>query len=271
MIFLSPYPSVDELRSYYNKTFEYPTGIHNKNELERKARCIVRKMIELRPEGTTFLDIGSGYGYLLDELSHYGVSSTGIEPSYELWKLSAEKEYTVHHGAFEQWSTDETFDYISLVHVIEHVSDPGPFLKKAVKMLRPGGILYIETPNSDSLQMRAENASYTYLTPPDHLRLFSLSALTHLLPNTLVPIILSTYTETEHVKTILKYLVSRKQAVTRPSVPSEVISAPVKTCPAFLKRLKYIALDKLSAPLLSRACNIGGYGSVLELYYQKKP
>ncbi len=273
MLFLFPYPSSKDLSAYYSKIFEYPTGIHNKQELERKARRIVRKMIHMKPDGHSFLDIGSGYGYLLDELMKYNITSVGVEPSYELWKQTTQKRYTVYHSSFESWHTKLQFDYISLIHVIEHVYDPVSFLDKVVNLLKPGGILYIETPNSDSWQVRAEGAQYTYLTPPDHLRLLSLSTITHLLPGSISPVLLSTYTEPEHVKNILKFILTHKTVSTHDSAISHTSEVskdiPVHHPPALIKRLKYIGFDTIAAPLLSLGCNLGGYGSILELYYRK--
>lgn len=267
MVFLFPYPSSEDLSEYYSKTFEYPTGIHNKGELERKARRIVRKMIHMKPDGHTFLDIGSGYGYMLNELKKYDISSVGIEPSHDLWKKTEQKGYPVYHSSFENWKTNLRFDFISVVHVIEHVHDPVSFLEKAVSLLKPGGILYIETPNSDSWQSRAEGSEYTYLTPPDHLRLFSLQSLTQLIPESMAPELLSTYTETEHVKTIFKYIMTGKQKKTDLQANSHVLS--ISPTVKIVKNVKYTFFDQMIAPSLSLACNIGGYGSILELYYRK--
>lgn len=268
-VFLYPQPSTHELNRYYDGPFIYPTGIENMTELKRKAHRITRKMIQYNPSGYRFLDIGSGYGYLLSELACYDVAAMGIEPSFQLWQQSRTQGLHILHTSLENWNTDLRFDFISLAHVIEHIAEPATFLKKAVATLKPGGILYIETPNIASYQFRAESKDYTYLTPPDHVRLFSLKSLSLILPDELVPLSLTTYTEKEHVKKILKYALCNHVKQNTIHDKSST-STPQSQNNHTAKTIKHIAVDILAAPLLTFTCNAYGYGSILELYYQKK-
>ncbi len=268
-VFLFPLPNETELNRYYDSSFVYSSGAANMLELRSKARKIVRKMIEYNPSGYQFLDIGSGYGYLLSALAPYDITAVGIEPSFHLWRQSQNTGMDAIHSSFENWNTELRFDFISLVHVIEHVAEPQRFLEKAVSLLKPGGILYIETPNIDSFQFRAEKKTYTYLTPPDHVRLFSLKSLSFILPDELVPLSLATYTEKEHVKNILKYILFNQVKQNTKHNKSSNRTSQSQNKHTF-KLIKHIAVDILAAPLLSFTCNAYGYGSILELYYQKK-
>ena len=50
-----------------------------------------------------------------------------------------------------KWIKEETLEFITMFHVIEHVKDPKSIIKTLNKLLVPGGHLVIETPNIDSL------------------------------------------------------------------------------------------------------------------------
>jgi hypothetical protein len=63
-----------------------------------------------------------------------------------------------------------------MFEVIEHLSDPRPHLERIHTLLEPGGILYLTTPNFDSLSRLALGGRWRAMTP-DHLCLFNPRAL----------------------------------------------------------------------------------------------
>jgi SAM-dependent methyltransferase len=69
------------------------------------------------------------------------------------------------------------YDVITLSHVIEHVHDPSALLRAIYRMLRPGGLLWLETPNLDSLGHARFGRNWRGLEPPRHLLLFSVDSL----------------------------------------------------------------------------------------------
>ena len=48
-----------------------------------------------------------------------------------------------------------TFDAITCMHVIEHLRNPGRIFEEASRVLKPGGVIYVETPDPKSLNMRS--------------------------------------------------------------------------------------------------------------------
>lgn len=70
-----------------------------------------------------------------------------------------------------------SFDYVTLSHVIEHVHEPAKTFRDAYALLRPGGVLWIETPNVRALGHRIFHDRWRDLDPPRHLCIFSMSAL----------------------------------------------------------------------------------------------
>ncbi|OQA31144.1 MAG: hypothetical protein BWY57_02489 [Betaproteobacteria bacterium ADurb.Bin341] len=71
----------------------------------------------------------------------------------------------------------ESFDAILMSHVIEHMQDPQAVIAETLRLLRPGGVLIILTPNTKSLGHRWFKHNWLHLDPPRHLHLFNCSNL----------------------------------------------------------------------------------------------
>jgi SAM-dependent methyltransferase len=74
-----------------------------------------------------------------------------------------------------------SFDLVSLSHVIEHVHDPLKVLKHCHSLLKPGGTLWLETPNLSSYGAQHYGAGWRDLAPPRHLTLFNKNNMAGLL------------------------------------------------------------------------------------------
>jgi SAM-dependent methyltransferase len=125
------------------------------------------------------LDIGCGSGVTLRLLRGAGWEAIG----QELDSAAADqaRRYSgckVHVGAVEDLVAEaESFDAITMSHVIEHVTDPVGLLRACRRLLKPGGRVVAVTPNIDSLGHHVYAMDWRGLEPPRHLQLFSLAAL----------------------------------------------------------------------------------------------
>lgn len=129
--------------------------------------------------GGRALDIGSGNGFFLAMLQHHGWSVEGIELS-ESAAATTRRAFGIEVYVGEV--TDEgfepgEFDFIHMSHVIEHVRSPIATLTRVRQLLRPGGLLYVETPNIASLGARIWGEHWFALDSPRHLWLFDPSTL----------------------------------------------------------------------------------------------
>ena len=70
---------------------------------------------------------------------------------------------------------------MTLSHVIEHMHDPAGDVRRIHAMLRPGGLLWIGTPNLEALSFRRFGADWRGLEPPRHLVLFTTASLDRLI------------------------------------------------------------------------------------------
>ncbi len=78
----------------------------------------------------------------------------------------------------------QLFDLITLSHVIEHVHYPIDLLRACHRLLKPGGVLWLETPNIKSYGHRFYGRFWRGLEPPRHLVIFSPSGLFSILNDT---------------------------------------------------------------------------------------
>lgn len=100
------------------------------------------------------LDVGSGYGFTAMSLAERCRSVVGIEPSEELHGAAVrmQEERRIDHvrfvrGSVYELDAVEEYDLIILDNVFEHLPDQPDALARIARALRPGGAVYILTPN----------------------------------------------------------------------------------------------------------------------------
>jgi 2-polyprenyl-3-methyl-5-hydroxy-6-metoxy-1,4-benzoquinol methylase len=68
---------------------------------------------------------------------------------------------------------DSFFDIITLWDVIEHLWEPVKIIKMLSKKLKPGGCLFISTPNTGAIIAKLLGKRWAFMTPPEHLCFFN--------------------------------------------------------------------------------------------------
>jgi 2-polyprenyl-6-hydroxyphenyl methylase / 3-demethylubiquinone-9 3-methyltransferase len=102
--------------------------------------------------GKRALDVGCGAGLLTEPLTRLGARATGVDAAPEL--ITVAREHAAAMGLdidYRERTVEETegqFDLVTAMEVVEHVADPGAFLKALAKRLAPGGLLILSTPNA---------------------------------------------------------------------------------------------------------------------------
>jgi 2-polyprenyl-6-hydroxyphenyl methylase / 3-demethylubiquinone-9 3-methyltransferase len=105
-------------------------------------------------EGLRLLDIGCGGGLLSEPMSRLGFQVTGVDASER--NIGTASAHAAEVGATVDYrcstaeallAAGETFDVILNMEVIEHVADPGQFLRDCAAMLKPGGLMIVATLN----------------------------------------------------------------------------------------------------------------------------
>ena len=132
------------------------------------------------PTGSTrrLLDVGCGNGEFLSNAMTCGWQVLGLEPDPKAAEAAQKRGVPVHIGGLDSLDGEaELFDVISMSHVVEHLHDPIQALHDCRRLLRPGGSLWLETPNIDSLGHTVFGRSWRGVEAPRHLVLFSPPAL----------------------------------------------------------------------------------------------
>jgi SAM-dependent methyltransferase len=127
-----------------------------------------------RPGGRA-LEVGCGSGSFLNVLKHHGWLVSGVELSPGAAEEAKETfGIDVFTGGLKEAPfRPGSFDYIHMSHVIEHVANPLELLQSVRDLLKPDGVAYIETPNTDSFSCKRSGPYWLHWDSPRHLCMFA--------------------------------------------------------------------------------------------------
>ena len=151
----------------------------------------VRKRLDMglrhlpkRPTHGRLLDVGFGAGTFLERAKKGGWDVVGADPDPVVVEAARSRGLDVRQGGIQAFSDEAgSFDAITLSHVIEHVFSPQHDLEEAFKLLKPGGALWIQTPNIRGPVHQYFGRNWRGLEPPRHLTIFNSKALFQCLSN----------------------------------------------------------------------------------------
>lgn len=144
-----------------------------------KSQEQIRLMFLGDLKGGKVLDVGCGDGGFLNLMRKSGWSVEGLDFDAKAIE-SAKAKYGLHlrHGDLHGAKfAGNTFDAVTMSHVIEHVPDPVALLTEARRVLKPNGRLVITTPNSRSFGHERFQRYWVGLDAPRHLNIFNLPTL----------------------------------------------------------------------------------------------
>lgn len=145
--------------------------------LRRSLACAHRHLRPPHP-GAPLLDLGCGNGRFLPLAQRMGWDACGMESDPAAVAAAQKRGLPVRQGGLPQTDWPEaSFAAVTLNHVIEHVHDPIAAFREIHRILRPGGWVWISTPNADSCSHRIFGRHWRGLEPPRHLNVFTARAL----------------------------------------------------------------------------------------------
>lgn len=155
LIFSDPQPLPESVSEQYDIQ---PEDYWQETELSWNENYFgeeIKILKSLQPSGDQLkaLDVGAGYGRCMRSLELAGYDAYGFEPSKPFYDLAIEKfnipKEKIQFSTIEDIDYPEnSFDFISFGAVLEHLHDPSHSLKKAMRWLKPQGIIHIEVPSS---------------------------------------------------------------------------------------------------------------------------
>lgn len=123
------------------------------------------------------LDIGCGNGEFLRFANRFGWDVVGIDFDEKAVAEAKSSGFDIRHGGIDIIGSEERFDFITLSHVIEHVYDPVELIHSCFSLLNDGGVLWLETPNIESMGYVYYRSCWRGLEPPRHVTLFNQASL----------------------------------------------------------------------------------------------
>ncbi len=170
LIFSNPLPIPYDLQDHYGVSPEaYWTDdyfqVHESYFSTEIARS--KELLNFK-RGMKSLDIGAGIGKSMISLTNAGFDAFGLEPSQPfhdaaISKMGIDKD-KLKLGAIEEVEyPEEEFDFITFGVVLEHLYDPSNGITKAMKWLKPNGIIHVEVPSSNWLVNKMINTAYKFL------------------------------------------------------------------------------------------------------------
>ncbi len=189
-LFLHPMPDSREIERFYPADYWWNArrsgGLKKLESVYRKLAlrdhiAFITKAAGNR--GVDVLDVGCGSGTLLGLLKHRGFRATGLDFSAEAAAIAkAENGVDVAVGSLEEAHFPaESFDVVTLFHVMEHVTNPRLVLAEVSRVLKPNGVAILQVPNIESWQFKIFGARWYGLDIPRHVIDYSRNSMLKLL------------------------------------------------------------------------------------------
>jgi SAM-dependent methyltransferase len=74
-----------------------------------------------------------------------------------------------------------SYDFIILHHVVEHITDPAPILERICSKLKPGGVIWIAFPSLRSLSLPSAEGTLQFCDDPTHVRIPDIREISNIL------------------------------------------------------------------------------------------
>jgi len=195
--YVNPRPPAQQVAALYRTGYfsragaEASGAAHLRGAAMKAATARLRlKLLEPRrtPRGR-LLDVGSGGGAFVQCADEAGWTAIGLEPSADACRRAArerrargEPSVRMITGQLETapFATGR-FHAVAILDVLEHVWDPFACLVAARRLLAPGGLLLIETPNMAGWLPRLWGRRHPWVRPREHLTYFTPDTLRRLL------------------------------------------------------------------------------------------
>lgn len=180
---LDPIPSADEREPYDAGYFinggsraGYADYEASEPWHRRTARSRLRRVGAAsvkRRESPLLVDVGGAVGYLADEATRIGWRAVTVEASAWAAGRATQRGLTVAPSLADLGHLAGTVDAVTFFQSLEHLPDPEDALRSAASLLRPGGVVVIETWDATSRTARLSGRRWQQLSPPSVLWLFS--------------------------------------------------------------------------------------------------
>ncbi len=185
LVFVYPQPSSDFLaKELYSVESGYQSNRARQDlskDKEQERVSFVFDVFEKGKKGGMILDVGCGNGQMIYWAQKRGFVGKGVEINKRTADRAREYGFDIWNGFLETAPFEkESFDFVFLGEIIEHVNSPRDFIKESSGFLKKGGMIGITTPNIDCPWSKTNfwlyksfGIPWSSVTPPYHLFQFN--------------------------------------------------------------------------------------------------
>lgn len=187
LVFVNPRLGISEIRDHYDKQYYKSDNPSDKTRYtdynfrylrsheKKRFEDIFKNFAKFLPKKGRLLDVGAATGFLVSEANKRGWQAEGVEISKWAADYGREKlKVKIFPGdLFQAEFKSGSFDVITMLDILEHLEDPTKELKEAHRILKKGGVIYIETINFDHFITKYfVGRNYKHIVPAFHLIYF---------------------------------------------------------------------------------------------------
>jgi 2-polyprenyl-3-methyl-5-hydroxy-6-metoxy-1,4-benzoquinol methylase len=173
-VYMDPVPTEDTLARLYNDdAYTSKWTPHQDEDAIKPGRALeyLRDVQRAMPQGR-LLDVGCATGVFLEHARHaYEVE--GVELNAATADMARARGLRVTTGRLADLPGEACFDVVTLLQVIEHIVDPAALLREVARLLAPGGVVYLNTPNVDSASFRLFRDRHAHVSSFVHVSLLT--------------------------------------------------------------------------------------------------
>ena len=194
-VYRTVFPSEDELNEIYGSDYydswniEADTGAFWEMKVQNCTSYLRGLDRYIKGSGKrTLLDVGCAHGFMLEAAVQEGYTPSGLEIS-PAGDLARKRGFHVLPSPLEDDPfPPESFDVVTMVDVIEHFTDPQSALRSVWAMLKPGGVVFMVTPDITSVSARILRGAWPHYLP-EHLIYYSPKSMKKLLDLTNIDVL----------------------------------------------------------------------------------
>ncbi|HEX7049741.1 MAG TPA: class I SAM-dependent methyltransferase [Longimicrobiales bacterium] len=189
LVFHPAEPAAESIAEMYSAAYftegaynGYPDYVGDGAVHRRQARYYLRQLAKCGATGGSLLDVGCAAGFFLDEAARAGWRVAGCDVS----------DYATRHARevlgldvvcadfLDADLGDRTFDVVTMLNVFEHLPEPAAVMARLTALVKPGGLLLIETWDRSSMVARLLGRRWHQYAPPSVLFFYDRASLCRL-------------------------------------------------------------------------------------------
>ena len=183
-VFMNPVPTGEQIGQFYANYHATDDFVSKAPKKVKRAykRLLPFRLRALFSGSGRMLDVGASVGTAAEAGRKLGYSVTAqeIDADAVTRGRAMYPNVTFIEGFLTDVPVDDGYDLIHAAEVIEHVPDPAAFAAQLFERLRPGGQIFLTTPDVGHSKRPANLMDWKSVKPPEHITLFTKAGLTKL-------------------------------------------------------------------------------------------